>query len=504
MMFKSTRDSSLRLSASEVITQGISEEGGLFVPESFPKVENLSKWAELDYLSLAKELLALYLTDFSKEEIAGCVDRAYDKSRFGGKEPVSFAYVSEGRDDEKCFLELWHGPTCAFKDMALQLLPQLLTTAIKKSGQNKTALILVSTSGDTGKAALEGFRDVDGVKLISFYPKDGVSKMQWMQMATQAGNNLRVCAVEGNFDDTQTTMKKIFIDSEIKKLAAENNMMFSSANSINFGRLLPQIIYYFYSYFELYNKGRLKSLKEEINFVVPTGNFGNILAGFYAKMMGLPIKKLICASNKNNVLTDFINSGSYDSNREFFLTSSPSMDILVSSNLERLLYHLSAENTEAVKGWMKSLAVEGIYNTDMDTAKRVQQLFYGGFCDEAATLESIDSLFNVEGYLSDTHTAVAASVYKRYLEETGDSSKAVIVSTASPYKFPDSVLEALGQPVPENPFRQMEALEACTATKIPARLKDLENKKIRFEDCVSKPEMADYVKRYIHSWGEED
>ena len=499
MRYKSTRNSDLRYTASEVIAKGISQEGGLFVPESFPDVRaELSKWAELDYCSLAEKILPLYLSDFTQDEIHKCVSQAYAKEKFGGGEPVKVTSL----DESASMLELWHGPTCAFKDMALQLLPQLLPVAVGKT--SKTAVILVATSGDTGKAALEGFKDVPGTKIIVFYPVNGVSDMQKLQMTTAEGGNLRVCAVAGNFDDTQTGVKAAFTDSSILSEMENKGLFFSSANSINFGRLLPQIIYYFYAYFQLYRQGEIESLSEPINIVVPTGNFGNILAAYYAGRMGLPVKKFICASNENNVLTEFINTGHYNKKREFYATSSPSMDILVSSNLERLLYHICGEDSNLLQAWMDDLGSKGEYRVDGETAEKIKELFYGGFCGDDRTKAEIGELYREKGYLSDTHTAVALSVYEDYRRETGDKTMSLAVSTASPYKFPNHVLEGLKQPVPDDPFAQISELEKYTGTEAQPQLKTLREKEILFSDEIEADEMKAYVSRWLEHRGEED
>lgn len=500
MRYKSTRNSDLRLSAAQVISKGISDEGGLFVPERFPDVRaELSQWAQLDYISLAERILALYLTDFTEQELRQCVHGAYGGNKFDGNRPAQVRLL----DDDTAVLELWHGPTCAFKDMALQLLPQLLSVSMKKTAEGKEALILVATSGDTGKAALEGFRDVPGTKIISFYPQNGVSDMQRLQMVTQAGDNVEVCAVAGNFDDTQTGVKTVFTDQAILDRAEAADLFFSSANSINFGRLLPQIVYYFYAYLELYRTGKISALTEPINIAVPTGNFGNILAGYYAGRMGLPIHKFICASNANNVLTEFINTGHYDKKREFYTTVSPSMDILVSSNLERLLYHLCGEDSGALSNWMQGLARDGEYQVNESTAREVKRLFYGGYCTDTQTKETIGEIFKDRHYLCDTHTAVAMNVYNKYRNEYEDHTKTVVVSTASPYKFPDYVLQGLRQPAEGDPFAQISALEAYTGCPAQAQLKELKSRNIRFTDLIEATEMKDYVSQWIKRWGAE-
>lgn len=496
MRYKSTRNSQLRLEASQVIAQGISEEGGLFVPESFPDLSGeLPALAKLDYPALAKAIFSKFLTDFTEAEIEACVSRAYTPEKFGGPCPVKLVPLSDG-GEEKLLLELWHGPTCAFKDMALQILPHFLTTALRKAGGGKEAVILTATSGDTGKAALEGFKDVPGTRILVFYPRDGVSPMQKRQMNTQEGENVCVCAIHGNFDDAQTGVKKIFTDPALKAELAQHNKMFSSANSINWGRLLPQIVYYFSAYLDLVNAKKIK-MGDAINVVVPTGNFGNILASYYAKRMGLPVHKFICASNSNNVLTDFIRTGTYDKKRTFYTTISPSMDILVSSNLERLLYHLCGEDTEKLTGWMNALQSGGAYTVDAATADAVRALFYGGCCDDKETVEVIRNTFEKDGYLCDTHTAVAVGVYEQYLKETGDNTPAVIASTASPYKFPDSVLDAFDCEKPADPFAEAELLAKLSNTKIPAPITALRTKPVRFENTCAAADMADFVRETV-------
>lgn len=503
MLYKSTRDSQLRLEASQVIAQGISQEGGLFVPEAFPDLsQELPALVKLDYPALAKTIFGRFLTDFTQEEISACVDKAYTPEKFGGSCPVKLVSLSDNQEN-KFLLELWHGPTCAFKDMALQILPQFLTTALKKVGGGKEAVILTATSGDTGKAALEGFSDVPGTRILVFYPRDGVSPMQKRQMATQEGANVSVCAIEGNFDDAQSSVKKIFTDPELKAVLAEHNMLFSSANSINWGRLLPQIVYYIYAYLELVRTNRV-SLGKPMDVVVPTGNFGNILAAYYARKMGLPIRKLVCASNANKVLTDFIRTGTYDRRREFYATSSPSMDILISSNLERLLYDLSGENSQTLSSWMSDLAEKGVYSVGEAVLAKVQELFYGGFCDEAGTGETIQELWEKESYLCDTHTAVAVEVYRQYHREAGENAvPAVIASTANPYKFSASVLEALGQAAGKDDFENLQKLEEITGISAPSQLRSLQDKQERFSLVIPKDRASSYVLETLGIGGQQ-
>lgn len=491
MLYQSTRNKNCKVSASQAIAQGISEEGGLFVPVSIPNIKaTLPELAELDYRGRAKKILSLFLDDYTSEEIDECVEKAYAPEKFGGNEPA----VLKKLDNNAYMLELWHGPTCAFKDMALQILPHLLTKALKKNYDEKTAVILVATSGDTGKAALEGFKDVDNTKIIVFYPDDGVSPMQLKQMNTQEGKNVCVCAVKGNFDDCQTQVKKIFTDKAIGELLHKNNMIFSSANSINWGRLLPQIVYYISAYLDLYNNGTIRSFDEKMNVVVPTGNFGNILAAYYAYRMGIPVGRFICASNSNNVLTDFICYGTYDRSRDFFTTISPSMDILVSSNLERLLFHLSGESDEMVKGWMKKLSETGKYSVDDKTFAEIKELFYGACCNDEETKAEIASVYSKYEYLSDTHTAVAINAFDKYIKVSGDiSTPTVIASTASPYKFSASVLSALSEDSEGEEFEIVGKLSQLSSTSVPEAILELKDKEIRFKNKTDRDNIAGFV-----------
>lgn len=495
MKYNSTTNKNIVVSASQAIAQGISTDGGLFVPQEIPQysladIESISK---LGYTGIAKKVLSDYLDDFTEEEIDECVTKAYTAEKFGSDNPAPLSYQKYG-DLDMNILELWHGPTSAFKDMALQILPHLLTKSLKKTSPDKEAVILVATSGDTGKAALEGFKDVEGTKIMVFYPVDGVSPMQKRQMVTQQGNNVSVCAIKGNFDDAQTGVKKIFTDKSLIEKLDKNGYMFSSANSINWGRLLPQIVYYFSAYSELLNDGKIK-LGDKINVVVPTGNFGNILASYYAFRMGLPINKFICASNSNNVLTDFIRTGTYNKKRNFYATISPSMDILVSSNLERFLYHMTSENDVQVKGWMTSLRLAGAYSVDKNIKGKISSLFYGGYCDDEKTKAVIDEFFNKYGYLCDTHTAVAVSVYKEYAEQTGDKTVTVIDSTASPYKFSGSVLNAVAQDeqLPDDEFEMVNMLNKKTNVPVPAPLAELKDRETRFTEVCKADGMSQFV-----------
>ncbi len=495
MLYNSTENKNEVVSAAQAIAQGISKDGGLFVPQEFPTYDEatFNELLKLDYKGRAKKIFADYLTDFTQEEIADCVDKAYASEKFGGENPAPLC-CKNYNGNEINILELWHGPTCAFKDMALQILPHFLTKSLNKTYKDKDAVILVATSGDTGKAALEGFKDVDHTKILVFYPVDGVSPMQRHQMNTQEGANVNVCAIEGNFDDAQTGVKKIFTTPEIAEKLEKNNMLFSSANSINWGRLLPQIVYYVSSYCDLVNTGKIK-LGDKINVVVPTGNFGNILASYYAMCMGLPINKFICASNSNNVLTDFINTGVYDKNRNFYTTISPSMDILVSSNLERLLYKLSGDNDVLTKEWMTKLKTEGKYSVNDEVKSKIKDLFYGGYCDDDNTQKTISKMFKDEGYLCDTHTAVAVAVYDKYVQETNDKTPTVLASTASPYKFSNAVLSAIndGEKLPENEFDMVDMLNKVSNTEVPKPLLSLKDKKSRFSDVCKSEEMPEYV-----------
>ncbi len=494
MFYNSTQDKNKSVLSAQAIAQGISQDGGLFVPESFPQLskDELRSMLDMTYQDRAKLIISKYLTDFTADEIADCVDNAYTASKFGSDNPAPIASV-DYNGAQLNLLELWHGPTCAFKDMALQILPHFLTKSLAKVGGGKDAVILVATSGDTGKAALEGFKDVDHTKIIVFYPVDGVSAMQKHQMNTQEGENVYVCAIRGNFDDAQTAVKKIFTDPQTAEILDKNNMMFSSANSINWGRLLPQIVYYISAYCDMVNMGKV-GFGDKINITVPTGNFGNILAGYYAYEMGLPVNRFICASNSNNVLTDFINTGVYNKNRDFYTTVSPSMDILVSSNLERLLYTLSGNDDKLTKGYMDALKSDGVYEVTPGIKEKIQAMFYGGFADEDATAKTIHDLFEQQGYLCDTHTAVAVSVCDAYIKATGDKTPVVIASTASPYKFSKAVLGALDKgDMPESEFDMVERLHEITKADVPAPLASLRGKTARFGDVTDKEDMQGVV-----------
>ena len=478
MQFFSTRDQSRRVSASQAIAQGLSEEGGLFVPESFPQVD-VKALCGLDYPAMAAAVLREYLTDYDPAFLAGAAAATYGDA-FGGK--AGYLAPVEG---DTWALELWHGPTCAFKDYALQLMPKLLVEAKRNLGRTEKTLILVATSGDTGKAALDGYHDIPGVEIAVFYPTGGTSEIQRLQMATQEGANVAVYAVRGNFDDAQTGVKRVFADKEIAARLAQRNICLSSANSINWGRLAPQIVYYFAAYAQLLKAGRI-AFGSQVDFCVPTGNFGDILAGYYAKRMGLPVGRLVCASNQNNVLTDFLRTGVYTARRAFYKTSSPSMDILVSSNLERLLWHVTGSDAE-VAGLMDRLNREGSYTVRPETLAAIQGTFACGWSSEEEVAAEIRTRWERDGYLCDTHTAVAFHV-------AGQQKRAgvpmVVLSTASPFKFPRSVLAALGHAAPENDFEAMQALEQATGRTAPASLACLRQKPERFDAVIDPSQIA--------------
>ncbi len=491
MLYNSTRNSTLEVESAQAIVKGISDDGGLFVPKNFPKLEreDLTKLIDLSYAQRAKFIFSLFLTDFTDEELDYCVNGAYNTTNFSTDNIAEIVKLN----DQFSMLELWHGPTCAFKDMALQVLPYLLTVSSKKIVKDKEIVILVATSGDTGKAALEGFKDVDGTSIIVFYPEDGVSAMQKRQMTTQDGGNVNVCSIKGNFDDAQNGVKGIFANAEIADKLMRKNKLLSSANSINWGRLAPQIIYYISSYVELVTSNEI-SLGDKTNIVVPTGNFGNILAAYYAGQMGLPIGKLICASNANNVLTDFITTGVYDRNRDFMATISPSMDILISSNLERLLYDMSGKDDAQISSWFDSLAKDGRYEVSDLVKTKLQEQFSAGYCDDEKTMQTIKECFDNYSYLCDTHTAVALSVANDYVKQTGDKTKTVIASTASPYKFAPSVLKALDSAaLVEDEFKMLDKIFEISKLPIPSQLSELKNKEVRFNSTIDKNIMGDYV-----------
>ena len=498
MQYQSTRNKSLSVSAAQAIKAGLSQEGGLFVPESLPTVSisEIEAMSQMTYNERAYAILSKFLTDYTKEELMDCINSAYTKEKF---ETASIAPVYK-LNGSQYFLELWHGPTCAFKDMALQILPHLLTKAMKKTNEDDEVVILVATSGDTGKAALEGFRDVLGTRIIVFYPNNGVSEIQKLQMVTQDGENVEVAAVNGNFDDAQNGVKKIFTDEGYKTVLANNHFKLSSANSINWGRLVPQIVYYFSAYADMLNANEINA-GDKINVVVPTGNFGNILAAYYAKQMGLPIAKLICASNKNNVLTDFIKTGVYNKKREFHTTISPSMDILISSNLERFLYDISGRDDQLVASLMKSLNEDGVYEVSDELKTKISDIFYAGFCDDEHTQQTIKKCKEEFGYVIDTHTAVAKAVHDEYIEATSDLTKTVIASTASPFKFNQSVLIALGgygAVAGRDEFALLDELSEESGMNIPKSLAELKDKKRKFDIVCEKEQMPQIVSEFLN------
>ncbi len=497
MLYRSTRGNCSNVTSAEAIKRGLAADGGLFVPEKVIHFDNeqILKMSGMSYQERALSILEGYLDDYTLSELRDCVVNAYTPQKFESEAiaPLHKLY------DSVNVLELWHGPTSAFKDMALQILPHFLVKALKKTGEKEEIVILVATSGDTGKAALEGFKDVEGTKIIVFFPSEGVSQVQKMQMVTQEGGNVYSIAVNGNFDDAQNGVKRIFSDEDVCTLMQDNGYKFSSANSINWGRLVPQIVYYFSAYADMLKNKEIK-VGEKINFVVPTGNFGNILAAYYAMQMGLPVNRLICASNENNVLTDFINTGIYNRNREFKKTLSPSMDILISSNLERLLYLATDGNSDMLCNWMNRLKNEGTYSVDQDTKKKIQNVFWAGYSSDADTLKTIESVYMESGYVIDTHTAVAVDVYDKYVISTSDVTKAVIVSTASPFKFNESVVKAIaGEEAVKGKteFELLSVLSEKSGLNIPAPLKELDKKPVLHKEICEPLEMIDQVRKAL-------
>ena len=488
MKYISTRNAARSVTGSEAILMGISPEGGLFVPESFPQVslDEIASMGEMTYAERSAYVMAKYLDEFTYEELLEIANRAY--SRFDDEDTCPLTKVDEGF----YVLELWHGPTCAFKDFALTVLPQLVSACRKKRGEDAKTLVLVATSGDTGKAALEGFKDVEGTEIMVFYPDEGVSYMQKLQMITTGGDNTYVAGIKGNFDDAQTAVKGIFTDDAVREELKKAGYVMSSANSINWGRLLPQIAYYFSAYSDLVSCGEI-DLGDKINFVVPTGNFGDILAGYYAMRMGLPVNKLLCASNINNVLTDFFASGEYDATREFHKTISPSMDILISSNLERLLFELCDRDDQKLTSLMSALKSEGKYSVDLTELKKKLGVFEAGFADEDETMETIYNTFDEYGYIVDPHTSVAIAVYNDYFMSTGDETPSVILSTASPYKFAQDVYEAVGESQISDPFKAVSKLHFLTGMDVPEGIDRLEIMEVRFTDVLSKDEIKQKV-----------
>ncbi|NLT14184.1 MAG: threonine synthase [Clostridiales bacterium] len=494
MRYLSTRDNTVKFRAARAIAQGLSREGGLFVPEAFPAIseEDIIRFTGMTYAELAVFVMKLYLDDYSEIEMTEYASQAYGKPGFDHPDVAPVRLI----DDRTAILELWHGPTCAFKDMALQMLPHLLSAALDKTEEAKDVCILVATSGDTGKAALDGFRDVKRTKIMVFYPEDGVSDIQRLQMVTQEGGNVGVSAVTGNFDDAQSGVKAIFSDETLRAELDKKGYFLSSANSINWGRLLPQIVYYISAYCNIVKAGGIIP-GEPINFCVPTGNFGNILAGYYAKKMGLPIGRLICASNSNDVLTEFIETGVYNKNRAFVTTISPSMDILISSNLERLLFDLSGNDDRLIAGYMKALADEGKYEVSQAIKAGLRENIDCGKCSDTKTKETIKEVFDTYRYLIDTHTAVAFNVLSDYRLRTGDTTKTIVVSTASPFKFCESVLSALGEQSGFGGLELIDRLEEVSGAAGPAPLKALRGKEVRFKGCVKNDGMRSAVESFL-------
>lgn len=491
ILYKSTRSDSQPVTASQAILKGLADDGGLFVPMQIPALDvSLEQLATMSYQQVAYEVMKLYLTDFTREELEACITKAYD-SKF---DTEAIAPLTEAGD--AYYLELYHGATIAFKDMALSILPHLLTTSAKKNHVHNEIVILTATSGDTGKAALAGFADIEGTRIVVFYPKNGVSPIQEKQMVTQKGKNTHVVGIHGNFDDAQTGVKNIFGDSAFAKELDAAGFQFSSANSINIGRLVPQIVYYVYSYAMLLGQERIKN-GEKINVVVPTGNFGNILAAYYAKNMGVPINKLICASNDNKVLFDFFSTGKYDRNREFILTSSPSMDILISSNLERLIYRICGDDAQKNAALMNALKEKGEYEITPEMREKLTD-FVGGYASEEECFAMIKALYDEFGYVIDTHTAVAAAAYKKYRKETNDQTKTIIASTASPYKFTRSVMKAIDRKYDSmEDFALVDELSKLSNTSVPKAIEEIRTAPVLHDTVCEKDEMKEVVKKFL-------
>ena len=491
LLYRSTRDSGVQVTASQAVLKGLSADGGLFVPNTIPELDvSLDELAQMSYQETAYAVMSRFLTDFTEEELKGCIEKAYDE-KFDLPEIAPLVKAGGAY-----YLELFHGATIAFKDMALSILPHLMTVSARKNQVKNEIVILTATSGDTGKAALAGFADVPGTRIVVFYPKNGVSPIQEKQMVTQKGDNVKVIGIRGNFDDAQSGVKAIFGDQELEREMAQAGFQFSSANSINIGRLVPQIVYYVYAYAKLYAAGEIEK-NEKINIVVPTGNFGNILAAYYAKQMGLPVGRLICASNENKVLFDFFQTGSYDRNRDFILTSSPSMDILISSNLERLIYRIAGEDDRADAAFMKNLAEKGVYEITPAMREKLGD-FYGNFATEQETAQTIQSLYDRTGYVIDPHTAVASCVYEKYKADTGDRAKAVIASTASPYKFTGSVMRAIGQNCDgKDDFQLADELSTLSGTEIPRAVEEIRTAPVLHDTVVEISEMKEAVKAFL-------
>ena len=491
MFYTSTRKKLEEITATKAILQGISEDGGLFVPTALPKIDfKLEEMLDWNYQELAYRVIRLFCEDMKEVDLRYCTTHAYD-TKFDNDEITPLASTRQAN-----FLELFHGPTIAFKDMALSILPYFMLVSKKYNNETDDIVILTATSGDTGKAALEGFSGVQGTKIIVFFPEDGVSDVQKQQMVTTEGDNTFVVGVKGNFDDCQTGVKEIFGNAAFKKELADKNYKFSSANSINIGRLVPQVAYYFAAYAKMVKAGKLE-LGKEMNVVVPTGNFGNILAAYYAKNMGLPIKKLVCASNTNKVLFDFLETGTYDRNRQFHLTSSPSMDILISSNLERLLYHVSGENTAKVCELMKALKEDGVYTVTEEMRANMKD-FYGGYADDAMTKATIKKVYEEEGYLMDTHTAVAYAVYDKYVADTKDETPTVIVSTASPYKFTSSVMTAVSEKYEGiDDFTLLEEMKKIENGYMPKAMDGIAERPVKHKTVCEVSEMPQMVRNFL-------
>ncbi len=495
MRYYSTRGGAKTVTASEAVLKGLAPDGGLYAP-----AETIKPYSEINlpggsYREIAKAIFSRFLGNYSPFEISHTVDSAYNEATFDHPSVTPLAQPA----DQLNILELWHGPTSAFKDIALQALPHLLIAAAQKSGDDRETVILTATSGDTGKSALEGFRDVPGFKIVVYFPEKGVSEIQKLQMTTQEGKNVYVVAVRGNFDHTQSGVKQIFSDRDLTLRLEKAGYRFSSANSINWGRLLPQIVYYFYAYGQLLSRAEIRE-GEKINFIVPTGNFGNILAGYYARRMGLPVNRLICAANRNNVLSDFINSGIYDKNRSLHSTLSPSMDILVSSNLERLLFEITGHDSERIAFWMKELNEKGRYSIDRETLRELQDLFWSDYADDQETQDTITETFREYNYLLDPHTAVGKNVFTKYLERENDRHRGVILATASPYKFTGSTIRALFE---SNLYKEHSELELIkilareTGTTVPKNLAELEDKPVLHRQVVDPAEMPEHLQKML-------
>lgn len=490
LVYQSTRDENNKVSASQAILQGLATDGGLFTPVVLPQVTlDFEVLKNASYQEVAKLVLSAFLDDFTEEELDYCINNAYD-SKFD-----TSAIAPVVKLGNQYNLELFHGSTIAFKDMALSILPYLLTTSAKKQGVDNKIVILTATSGDTGKAAMAGFADVPGTEIIVFYPKDGVSKIQELQMTTQTGNNTHVVAIDGNFDDAQTDVKRMFNDEDLRARLLEKNTQFSSANSMNVGRLVPQVVYYVYAYAQMVKAGHIQN-GDKVNFTVPTGNFGNILAAYYAREIGVPVGKLICASNENKVLTDFFTTGTYDKKRDFKVTTSPSMDILVSSNLERLIFHLLGNSAALTKELMEDLANKGEY-TLADANQEILDLFEAGYASEEETAAEIKRVFEESNYIEDPHTAVASAVYQAYADRTGDKTATVIASTASPYKFPRVAVEAVTGDDPADDFKAVKELHQLSGVSVPEAVDGLEEAEVRHKTVVATADMQKAVEAYL-------